>query len=124
MKIYFEDEKFRSDFICNHIYDDDFATVFKVNAMVGPSCNIAELDYYKEKYPSCIIYTNSILAFSNKYAWNKELKVPEIYIRDENDQWARIDELTNRELRQAHNLAKMYIAGEFYRRAEKLPWED
>lgn len=108
MKIYFEDGKLRSYF-----YEP---LAYRVNGMNGPACNIAELDYYKEKYPDCVIYTNSIFAFSNKYAWNSKLKVPEIYIRDENDEWTRIDELTNRELKRGHNLAKMYIVCEFYRR--------
>ena len=122
MKIYFEDGfLIRPDF---PEFTEDSIFVIKIDAIAGPGMNKAMLDYYVNKYPYCVIYTNSIFAFSNKYAWNKDLKVPEIYIRDENDVWTRIDELTDRELRQAHNLAKMYIAGEFYRRDEKLPWEE
>ena len=122
MKIYFEDSFLsRPDF---PEYNEESIFVTKLDGVAGPGMNIAMLDYYKEKHPNCVIYTNAIFAFSNKYAWNSKLKVPEIYIRDEDDVWTRIDELTNRELRQAHNLAKMYIAGEFYRRDEKLPWEE
>lgn len=116
MKIYFEDGKLR--------YINNLSSVMSVNAMAGPTSCIEFLDHLKKKHPNCVIYTNSIFAFSNKYAWNSERKVPEIYIRDENDQWTRIDELTDRVLKRSHNLARMYIAGEFYRRDEKLPWEE
>lgn len=116
MKIYFEDGLLKWDDYSKFI--DDYDYVVRVNAMEGPNMCIKFLDHFKGKYPDCTIYTNSIFAFSNKYAWNSRLKIPEIYIRDENDEWTRIDELTNRELKQGHNLAKMYIAGEFYRREE------
>ena len=85
-----------------------------VNAGVGISTNIDVLDDIKEHNPNAVVYTNSIFAFSNIYAWNEELTVPEIYIRaGEHRAFTRIDNLTNRKLKQGHNLAKMYISGEF-----------
>lgn len=109
MRIYFEDEELKK------ISPDP--NIFLIDANSGVSSNITMLNKYKNKEASgeiVIIYTNSILAFSNQYAWNKELEVPEIYIRSgENETFTRIDKLTNRKLKERHNLAKLYISGEF-----------
>lgn len=114
MKIYFEDGQLR------HVsrYPDDVE--FSVDAGNGVSACIELMDLFLRKRPDAIIRTNSIFAFNNMYAWNEELGVPEIYIRaGEAETWVRIDQLTHRELRRAHNLAHLYVAGEFERmRAE------
>ena len=108
MKIYFEDGKLLKQSRLPIKYD------VKIDAADGVTANdncLYNLNIHK---PNAIIYTNSIMAFSNEYAWNEELKVPEIYIRaGEHMVFTRIDKLTTRELRQGHNLAKMYVAGEF-----------
>jgi hypothetical protein len=108
MKIYFEDGDL--------LHDDclPFEATFIVQANRGVTANIWTLDMLKEKRPCTTVYTNSIFAFNNAYAWNEELKAPEIFIRaGERQWWVRIDKLTNRELKQGHNLAKMYVTGEF-----------
>lgn len=108
MKIYFED---------GLLVNSKRLTIkpdFMIDATIGVSecTNILDNIYFNKK--DSIIYTNSIIAFSNRYAWNSKLGKPEIYIRDNlNGSFTNICELTNRELRQGHNLAKMYIAGEF-----------
>lgn len=108
MKIYFEDGELVSS---GHLPIDRYIVV---NAGSGVNTNINVLDNIKQHNPNAVVYTNSIFAFNNKYAWNEELKVPEIYIRaGEYMVFTRIDKLTERELRQAHNLEKMYLAGEF-----------
>lgn len=108
MEIYFEDGQLR------HYTQLPFTADLIVRAELGVTENIDRLDAYIEHHPNAIVYTNSIFAFNNMYAWNEELKVPEIYIRaGEHMVFTRIDKLTNRELRQGHNLAKMYVAGEF-----------
>ena len=108
MKIYFEDGEIVSS---GYLPIDRYIVV---NAASGVSRNIAVLNDIKETEPDAIVYTNSIFAFNNIYAWNEELKVPEIYIRaGEHMLFTRIDKLTDRELREGHNLAKMYISGEF-----------
>ena len=115
MKIYFEDGSLK------HLLSLPEKVHFTIDATNGVRDNINFLDDAYEKNPNFIIYTNSILAFSNKYAWNKELKVPEIYIRaGEHMLFTRIDKLTMRELREAHNLAKLYIAGEFDRTQKEI----
>jgi hypothetical protein len=110
MKIYFEDGLLR-----NSIDNPSIETYTVISAIHGVSLNINDLEELKQKNDdSIVIYTNSICAFSNRYAWNPELQAPEIYIRAGEDMvFTRIDELTERELREGHNLAKMYVAGEF-----------
>lgn len=108
MKIYFEDGELR------HYTQIPFEVDLAVQANRGVTQNIEILDAFAEHSYDATVYTNSIFAFNNMYAWNEELKVPEIYIRaGEHMVFTRIDKLTNRELRQGHNLAKMYVAGEF-----------
>ena len=87
---------------------------YVVHAEHGVNNNIVSLDAIQTKNSNAVVYTNSIFAFNNRYAWNEELKLPEIYIRagTENN-FVRIDELTYRELKEGHNLAKMYVSGEF-----------
>ena len=108
MKIYFEDgELVTSGYLPLDKY-------YKVDATKGVSANIVRLDGLREFEPDATIYTNQIVALSNEYAWNEELQVPEIYIRaGEHMIFTRIDELTDRELRRAHNIAKMWLAGAF-----------
>jgi hypothetical protein len=112
MKIYFEDGNLRG-------YTSKSTGIPEIvnltlNACHGVTENIEVLEDIHEVHPDFVIYTNSIFAFNNMYAWNEELKAPEIFIRaGESGQWVRIDKLTNRELRRAHNLAHMYVAGEF-----------
>lgn len=108
MKIYFEDSQLCSKLQRPH------DTQFTLDATYGPSENIKFLDMLNESNPNAVIYTNSIFAFSNTYAWNPVEKVPEVYIRaGEHMIFIRIDKLTTRELREGHNLKKMYLSGEF-----------
>lgn len=108
MKIYFEDGELVST---PYLPFNDY---YKIDAKYGPKHNRNMLDIIKECSPDRVIYTNSLIALSNEYAWNEELGVPEIYIRaGEYMCFARIDTLTERELRYAHNICKMYLAGAF-----------
>lgn len=108
MKIYFEDGELVSS---GYLPIDRYIVV---HAASGVHTNIKVLNDIKEYDPNAAVYTNSIFAFSNDYAWNEELKVPEIYIRaGEHMLFTRIDKLTEKELRRTHNLAKMYVAGAF-----------
>lgn len=108
MKIYFEDGELR------HYTQIPFNVDLAIQANLGVNQNLDMLEWYLANKPNITVYTNSIFAFDNRYAWNEELNAPEIYIRaGERMEFTRIDKLTNRELRQGHNLAKMYVSGEF-----------
>ena len=108
MKIYFEDDQLVSA-IRLPVRPDQI-----IDATMGYTNCENMLEDIKLNKPDAVIYTNHIGAFSNEWAWNEELKVPEIYIRaGEHMIFTRIDALTERELRFAHNLEKMYIAGSF-----------
>lgn len=117
MKIYFEDEELRlNDFFEEVIYQtSETSTVYDIDASYGVSACINSARYLlAQNNPNIIIYTNCLELFSNHYAWNKELKVPEIYIRHKDTrEFVRIDEATERALREGHNLAHLYLAGEF-----------
>ena len=109
MKIYFEDGHLETDLSFISVEVDSI-----VDASAGVSSNINMLNNLMRNNPNRVVYTNSIFALSNMYAWNKELRVPEVYIRiGDSVMFTRIDKLTNRELKEGHNLAKLYIAGEF-----------
>lgn len=60
-----------------------------------------------------ILYTNSLVALSPTYCWNSETHQPDLWVRNHAGEWIRCTELTEKELRPAHNLMKMYMAGEF-----------
>lgn len=108
MKIYFEDGELRSPFQL------PFSDYYKVDASKGYSENKQKLESIRAEDYNATVYTNQIAALCNIYCWNEELEVPELYIRtSEHMVFTRIDKLTNRELRDGHNLAKLYVNGEF-----------
>ena len=114
MKIYFEDGKLVTS---GYLPIVDY---YAIDAKYGVSSNMAQLDTLRECEPNAIVYTNQIVALDNEYAWNEELKAPEIYIRAGKHMiFTRIDELTTRELRAGHNIAKMWISGEFDKGVEE-----
>ena len=108
MKIYFNDgplyAKTSLDLWCDHM----------INASTGYSQNEAAFNKLLEEKPNCSVYTNSIVALTNaqKYCWNKDLETFEIYLKRGNV-FVRIDELTDKQLRFAHNIYRMWLAGAF-----------
>lgn len=60
-----------------------------------------------------VIYTNDIIFLLNaaEFAWNGETFT--IYLRNKQNEWVLLKDLTNRELRQGHNIFRLWFAGEF-----------
>ena len=88
----------------------------RIDGKYGFLQNQKALDTYNEYYRDhpVTIYTNSLVALSNEYCWNSELGVPELYIRPgAGRDFVRVDKLTLKALRQAHNLRRMYMANAF-----------
>jgi hypothetical protein len=88
--------------------------LIEIDAGMGFNNCRRKLRYIKDNYPfDTEVYTNSLDAFSNFWCWDDEKKMPMIYIRDEYGQWKLIREMTDKELRIAHNLEKLYVNGAF-----------
>ena len=108
MKIYFEDGALKDAF-----KEIPEKVTVMLDAKYGyNSCDHELWKLTKINY-NAVVYTNAITALSNRWAWNEELKVPEIYIRNKDGIFTRIDELTPKMLREGHNIMRMYIAGAF-----------
>ena len=109
MIIYFEDGP-----IANESIFLETGAMIKVDAGMGYSNCRRQLRNIDKNFSfDTKVYTNSLDAFSNYWCWDDEKKMPMIYIRDEYGEWKLISEFTDRELRMAHNLEKLYVNGAF-----------
>ena len=85
-----------------------------VDAAYGPADNEAVLLEAHHYLNNAIILTNSLVALNHKYGWNKEDGCTDIYFYVESKHdFVRCDELTEREIREGHNIMKMYLNGAF-----------
>lgn len=110
MIVYFEDGSLNY----NRIFLETGENIIKIDAGKGYSSCRRKLRYIKEKLPfDTKVYTNSLDAFSNFWCWDDEKKMPMIYIRNNRGAWKHICEMSDRELRVAHNLEKLYVNGAF-----------
>ena len=108
MKIYFEDGQLLPQHMLPFKYDH------KIDAGEGYSYCDDALEYLCANDPCSVVYTNTVTALHNRYAWNRDYSCFEIYMRcKEDNAFHLIQELTQRELREAHNIMKMYMANEF-----------
>lgn len=109
IKIYFEDGQLRKN-------PEDYGVpkdAHVIDASEGYSNNKFELKEMLslDELNECdiIVYTNSIAALSNDYCWSSESNAPELYLRTLDNKFMRVDQLTDKEIRKAHNLMKMYM---------------
>ena len=109
MIVFFED-----GLITNNSLFFDGKEILKVDAGAGYSHCRRKLRSIDKNFPfDTKVYTNSLDAFSNFWCWDEEKNIPMIYVRNENNEWTLISELTEKELRRAHNLEKLYVSGVF-----------
>lgn len=107
MKIYFEDGELREP-------SGIPGVVTYVDAKNGYSKNIGQLQLLHEIGCNHFVYTNSIIAISNKLCWNDDLGVPELYFRDsDTGEFLRVDKFTDKEIHKNHNLMQMYLNNAF-----------
>lgn len=108
MKIYFEDGTLRSSSQLSFTPDTT------LDAAYGPTACMDELELIQKYKPDSIVYTNCSKALASRYHWNAEEHIHECFIRaGEHMVFTQIQKLTERELRFAHNIEKLYFAGEF-----------
>jgi hypothetical protein len=116
MKIYFEDGILNPAYkYCFDQAPKDFGDQpadFIVYAN-GFRLTVQELDDIAIHYPEAIVYTNSICGLYSLYHWNDKEQIPELYVRDINGIFKRVDTLTNKTLRKDHDYIKLYCSGEF-----------
>ena len=108
MKIYFEDGTLRNP---NNL---PIKPDYIIDATLGVTTCLNILENINETDNNCIVYTNSIIALNNEYAWDDNNKIPDIFIRKvEQTEFKHIDTLTEKCIRKEHNIAKLYIAKHF-----------
>ena len=115
MKVFFYDGNLDTPFVESNVFGEAKRLAGKecgiVSASDGPSENrktIALMDY------DGAILTNSLMALNHWCGWNEEENHTDIYLWvDKLHTFKRIDELTDREIRRAHCVDKMYLAGSF-----------
>jgi hypothetical protein len=117
MKIYFEDGQLIPQsmlpFKCDHAIDASEGYSYCENAMW----------WLLKNEPDSVVYTNMVTVLSNTFAWNEKEKAPEIYMRNENKEFARIDKIARGQIRYAHNIMAMYRSGVFGNILERYEYE-
>lgn len=102
MKIYFYD---------GNLEDWSDNPLEKIDAKYGPSANQNKLSDLLWNNTDEIL-TNSLVALSHEYGWNHQENHTDIYLWvDELHRFIRVDRLTIKYIRWAHNIEKMYLAG-------------
>lgn len=89
---------------CSLIYIDDFAAFYHYEMAEKLIC------YFKDKYPECQLIMTS---HNTNLMTNKIMRPDCLFILSSRGTLTALCDATERELREGHNLEKMYIRGEF-----------
>ena len=89
-----------------------------INAKYGPKMNEdmldESLDLEQTRDLNVVVVTNSLVALSNKYCWDQRTGRCELYIFRKDKKWfVNAQELTEKEIREGHNLEALYRNGAF-----------
>lgn len=83
----------------------------KIDAKYGPSANLQLLQVLYVVNTEEVL-TNSLVALSHEYGYDHHENHTDIYLWiDELHRFIRIDRLTKKDIRYAHNIEKMYLTG-------------
>ena len=76
--------------------------------------NACKTTVYEYDGEYAAIFTNSLVALDHRYGWNEKENHTDIYFYVESKQdFVRCDKLTEREIREGHDIMKMFMNGEF-----------
>ena len=103
MKIYFED---------GALTEVKFNYVVRIDAKDGFTKCMRTLEHLLDCGFVGNVYTNFAPAMRTEFSWDEDLKCPMVYLRVDTG-FRRIDTLTERELKRAHNIPHMWEMGEF-----------
>lgn len=89
-----------------------------INAKYGPKRNEEmldeSLDLDQTRGLNVVVVTNSLVALSNKYCWDQRTGRCELYIFRPDKKWfVNAQDLTEKEIRECHNLEALYRNGAF-----------
>lgn len=84
--------------------------------IIDAACGISRGKRYAEQleqsHPDSFVLTNQIVLLSNEYAWKDNQCKAYLWHHDDAE-FINLQDLTDKDIRNAHNLSKMYIAGSF-----------
>lgn len=98
-------------------YSDEGLHICFISAANGDSHAYSLCEAYRKEEDSIFIITNCSLVFSfNKFSWNPETNRYDLWFWKDDDnmevgEFVRIDALTEKDLRWAHNIWKMWRNG-------------
>ena len=86
--------------------------IITIDAKYGHKACVRLVNLYRGRNDVSVLTNYTYLL--NSFGWNEQENKWDVWIWQEKSmQWKNVQDLTDRELRQAHNLERLYRAGEF-----------
>lgn len=93
-------------------YCKSLPQIYELDGKEGLRYNVKYAEKIMNTFDDVIFVTNMTYFLDNSIVWNQEVKMPMVWILIDGE-WKHICSLTTKELRNGHNLEKMYISGAF-----------